>query len=74
MSTQSLRDGVEHGAFPVAGNGRIFENAPQRIAFLEQGLDAVQFLEHARGIEEVALRHRDIGEGAGVSADDGSHG
>jgi hypothetical protein len=71
---QSTGDGIEHAAFPLAGNGRIFQHPPQRIAFLEQRLDAAQFLQYARGIEQVAFGHRDIGESPGVCAHHGSHG
>jgi len=29
---ETCGNGIEHGAFPVSGNGRVFKNAAQRIA------------------------------------------
>ncbi len=71
---EALGDGVEHGALAVSRDGWILQDAAQLIAFLEQGFDAVQFLHYARGIEEVAFFHHNIGEGTGVGSDYGSHG
>ena len=64
------------------GDRRIFQDTAQLIAFLEQSLKGVQFLQSAGGIEmagQVAQpllrcrRHHNIGERAGVGAYYGSH-
>src|SRR5208337_764344 len=56
--TQPRGDGIEHGAFAVAGNGRVFEDAAQGIAFLEQGFDAVQSRQRAPLLHRRRRGHR----------------
>ena len=41
---QARGDGIEYGAFAVSGDGRVFHDAAQLIALLEQSLDSVQLL------------------------------